>query len=191
MKSTYAFLLAGLAAQQATATWNFFDKFNTPDYNTNECSDKQKSGFDWSDIKDGDKDFQYGDFDFSKGWSCSSSLGKRDHISKRTFGNKVVKNSCSKDKPASFGCGDKKKSGFSITDMDISVEFDVDLELHYTMVDGSKVSNCSLYGASMIADMMIVQTVLKLFRWWNHIEEHTVWWRNIRRYLHGQSLQGR
>lgn len=136
MKATYALLVTGLAAQQAVATWDFFDKFKSPLYNDNECSDKQKGGFDWSDLKNGDKNFQYGDFDFSGGWSCSTSLGKRDLVTKRTFGSKRITNKVRKDKSASFGCN-KRRSGFSITEIDVSVEFDVELELHYQMGDGS------------------------------------------------------
>ncbi|KAH8732213.1 hypothetical protein GQ44DRAFT_697260 [Phaeosphaeriaceae sp. PMI808] len=136
MKATYA-LLAGLTAQQAVATWDYFGKpFKSPPYANNECSDKQKGGFDWSDLKDGDSNFQYGDFDFSSGWKCSNSFGKRDSLTKRTFGNKAITNKCSKDKPATFGC-DKRKDGFSITTIDVSVEFDVEIDLHYKMNDGS------------------------------------------------------
>jgi hypothetical protein len=136
MKTTYA-LLAGLAAQQAAATWSISGQpFKSPQYANNECSDKQKSGFDWSDLKDGDSNFQYGDFDFSKNWKCSNSVGKRDALTKRTFGGKAIKNKCSKAQPASFGCN-KRKDGFSITTIDVSVEFDVEIDLHYTMNDGS------------------------------------------------------
>ncbi|OAL43223.1 hypothetical protein IQ07DRAFT_524565 [Pyrenochaeta sp. DS3sAY3a] len=151
MKATYALLVTGLAAHQAAATWNFFDNFKSPLYNDNECSDKQKGGFNWSDLKDGDSNFQYGDFDFSGGWKCSNSLGKRDALTKRTFGSKAIVNKVRKDKPASFGC-DKRKSGFSITEIDVSVEFDVELELHYTMTDGSKCkqySPCSASGSTI------------------------------------------
>jgi hypothetical protein len=136
MKTTYA-ILAAIAAQQAAATWSVSGQpFKSPQYANNECSDKQKSGFDWSDIKDGDSNFQYGDFDFSKNWKCSNSVGKRDALTKRTFGGKAIKNKCSKAQPASFGC-DKRKDGFSITTIDVSVEFDVEIDLHYTMNDGS------------------------------------------------------
>jgi hypothetical protein len=136
MKTTYA-LLAGLAAQQAAATWSISGQpFKSPQYANNECSDKQKGGFDWSDLKDGDSNFQYGDFDFSKNWKCSNSVGKRDALTKRTFGGKAIKNKCSKAQPASFGCN-KRKDGFSITTIDVSVEFDVEIDLHYTMNDGS------------------------------------------------------
>lgn len=136
MKTTYA-LLAGIAAHGVAATWSLTGKpFSSPQYANNECSDKQKGGFDWSDLKDGDSNFQYGDFDFSKNWKCSNSFGKRDSLTKRTFGNKAIVNKCTKDKPASFGC-DKRKDGFSITTIDVSVEFDCEIDLHYTMTDGS------------------------------------------------------
>ncbi|KAI1519397.1 CFEM domain containing protein [Pyrenophora tritici-repentis] len=149
MKTTYTILLMGLAAQQATATWDFFGNFPTPKYSENECSDKQKGGFDWSDLLDGASVGVYGDFDFSGGWTCANSFGKRDALSKRTFGNKCIKNSVAKEKPASFGCN---KRGFSITHMDISAEFDVELELHYTMEDGSKckqLGSCSAGGSTL------------------------------------------
>jgi hypothetical protein len=136
MKTTYA-ILASIAAQQVAATWSISGQpFKSPQYANNECSDKQKGGFDWSDLKDGDSNFQYGDFDFSKNWKCSNSVGKRDALTKRTFGGKAIKNKCSKAQPASFGC-DKRKDGFSITTIDVSVEFDVEIDLHYTMNDGS------------------------------------------------------
>jgi hypothetical protein len=138
MKTTYA-LLAGLVSQQAAATWSVSGKpFSSPQYANNECSDKQKSGFDWSDLQDGASNFQYGDFDFSKNWKCSSNkVGKRDLLTKRTFGPKAILNKCTKQQPASFGC-DKRAGGFSITTIDVSVEFDVEIDLHYTMNDGSK-----------------------------------------------------
>lgn len=136
MKATYA-LLAAAIAQEAVATWNLLAKpLTSPDYNNNECSDKQKAGFDWSDLQDGASNFQYGDFDFSAGWKCSSAKGKRDALTKRTFGQKTISNRCSKQKPATFGC-DKRKSGFSVTTIDISVEFEVVVDLHYKMGDGS------------------------------------------------------
>ncbi|KAF1932946.1 uncharacterized protein M421DRAFT_416544 [Didymella exigua CBS 183.55] len=151
MKVTRAILTTGLVGH-AAATWNMFENpFNSPNYNNNECSDKQKAGFDWSDLKDGDSNFSYGDFDFSGGWKCSNSFGKRDLLTKRTFGSKCIKNKVSKKQPASFGC-DKRKSGFSITHIDVSVEYDVDLELHYHMEDGSKckqVASCSSSGSTI------------------------------------------
>lgn len=151
MRVTQAVLATGLIGQ-AAATWNMFgNPFNSPNYNNNECNDKQKGGFDWSGLKDGDSNFNYGDFDFSGGWKCSNSFGKRDVLSKRTFGSKCIKNKVSKEKPASFGC-DKLKSGFSITHIDVSVEYDVDLEFHYKMPTGETckhVAPCSASGSTI------------------------------------------
>ncbi|KAL1800447.1 hypothetical protein ACET3X_000789 [Alternaria dauci] len=149
MKSTYALLVTGLAAQQAAAHWNFFDNYNTPKYSKNVCDDKQKSGFDWADLTDGQSVGNYGDFNFSGGWKCSNSFGKRDSMSKRTFGNKCIKNTVRKDKPATFGCDQR---GFSITHMDVSSEFDAEIELHYKMEDGSlckHYTSCSAGGSTL------------------------------------------
>ncbi|CAN9140114.1 unnamed protein product [Alternaria alternata] len=149
MKSTYALLVTGLAAQQAAAHWNFFGNYGTPNYSKNVCDDKQKGGFDWSDLTDGQSVGNYGDFDFSGGWKCSNSFGKRDSMSKRTFGNKCIKNTVRKDKPAAFGCAQR---GFSITHMDVSSEFDAEIELHYKMEDGSlckQHTSCSAGGSTL------------------------------------------
>ncbi|KAL5398480.1 hypothetical protein PMIN06_011785 [Paraphaeosphaeria minitans] len=137
MKASIALLISGLAAQQVAAHWDRqATNYNTPGYNNNECTDKQKGGYDWSDLKDGDKPGKYDDFDFGGGWSCSTkNFGKRDHITKRTFGAKAITNSCGKDKPASFSCD--KKDGFSVTHMDVSVDHDAELDFHYKMKDGS------------------------------------------------------
>jgi hypothetical protein len=145
----YALMLTGLAAQHVAATWNFYDNFATPNYCKNECSDKQKTGFNWSDLQDGASVSQYGDFNFSGGWKCSNSFGKRDNLSKRTFGDKCIKNTVKKDQPASFGCD---KRGFSVTHMDVSSEFDAELTLHYKMEDGSickQHSSCSAGGSTI------------------------------------------
>jgi hypothetical protein len=89
-------------------------------------------------LKDGDKNFNYGDFDFKAGWACAKSFGKRDLLTKRTFNTKCAKNTVTKEKPATFGCDkDKKKDGFSVKEVDVSVDHDVDLEFHYKMGDGS------------------------------------------------------
>ncbi|RAR16237.1 extracellular serine-threonine rich protein [Stemphylium lycopersici] len=149
MKGTYALLVTGLAAQQAAAHWDFFNNYGTPNYSKNECNDKQKGGFNWADLSDGDVVGNYGDFDFSGGWKCSNSFGKRDSLSKRSFGDKCIKNTVSKEKPASFGCSQR---GFSITHMDISSEFDAELELHYKMEDGSTCKqrgSCSAGGSTL------------------------------------------
>ncbi|KAH7138935.1 hypothetical protein B0J11DRAFT_29102 [Dendryphion nanum] len=152
MKTSVAFLVSGLAAQQVSATWNLGAKhFNTPQYNNNECSEKQKGGFNWGDLPTGNFN-NYGDFSFKGGsgsWSCANSFGKRDALTKRTFNSKCIKNKVKKDKPANFDCGDKKKDGFSVKEIEVSVEYDCDLEFHYKMPDNSickQVKRCSKEG---------------------------------------------
>ena len=46
MKFSAALIFTGLAAQQASATWNRNPgHFKNPQYNNNECSDKQKGKY--------------------------------------------------------------------------------------------------------------------------------------------------
>ncbi|KAK3203488.1 hypothetical protein GRF29_112g1448953 [Pseudopithomyces chartarum] len=138
MKASIALLISGLAAQQVAAHWDRqASNYNTPGYNNNECTEKQKGGYNWSDLNDGDKPGKYDDFNFGGDWKCSTKkFGKRDHISKRHFGEKAITNKCGKEKPASFSC-DQKKEGFSVTHIDVSVDHDADLDFHYKMKDGS------------------------------------------------------
>ncbi|KAF2872013.1 hypothetical protein BDV95DRAFT_628464 [Massariosphaeria phaeospora] len=139
MRTSTVLLFSGLAAQQVSATWNRnAGHFKSPQYNNNECSDKQQGGFKWEDLPEGPMN-GYGDFGFGGGeggWKCSNSFGKRDHLTKRTFSPKCIKNKVQKDKPATFNC-DKKKEGFSVKEIDVSVEYDAHLELHYKMPDNS------------------------------------------------------
>ncbi|KAF1974745.1 hypothetical protein BU23DRAFT_635523 [Bimuria novae-zelandiae CBS 107.79] len=138
MRASIALLISGFAAQQVAANWDRqASNYNTPQYNNNECTDKQKGGYNWSDLNDGDKPGKYDDFDFGGDWSCSTKkFGKRDHVSKRTFGAKAITSKCGKDKPASFSCN-KKSEGFSVTHIDVSVDHDAELDFHYKMKDGS------------------------------------------------------
>ena len=136
MRASIALLISGFAAQHVAAHWNRqASNYNTPQYNNNECSNKQQGGYDWSDLRDGDKPGKYDDFDFGDSWSCKSKFGRRDHITKRTFGGKVLSSKCGKEQPASFSCD--KKDGFSVTHIDVSVDHDADLDFHYKMKDGS------------------------------------------------------
>ncbi|KAF2006932.1 hypothetical protein P154DRAFT_517384 [Amniculicola lignicola CBS 123094] len=139
MKNSIALLVSGLAAQQVAATWDrYAPKFKSPQYNNNECSDKQKGGFDWQDIPTGAVP-SYGDFNFgggAGGWTCSNRFGKRDELTKRTFNSKCIKNKVKKEQPASFDCT-KRKEGFSVKEIEVSVEFDCNLEFHYKMPDKS------------------------------------------------------
>ncbi|KAF2191361.1 hypothetical protein K469DRAFT_534632, partial [Zopfia rhizophila CBS 207.26] len=152
MKASIALVVSGLAAQQVTATWDrFAPKFKSPQYNNNECSDKQKGGFDWNDLPTGGFS-GYGDFNFGGGWTCANSFGKRDSLTKRTFNSKCIKNKVGKQKPAAFDCGEKKKEGFSVTEFQVSVEYDADLEFHYKMPDNSvckHVASCKKEGTTV------------------------------------------
>ncbi|KAF2791323.1 hypothetical protein K505DRAFT_280942 [Melanomma pulvis-pyrius CBS 109.77] len=152
MRTSLALLLsAGLAAQTVSATWNkHAGKFNSPEYNNNECSDKQKDGFSWGDLPEGNFG-QYGDFEFQGGWSCKNKFGKRDSLTKRSFNTKCITNKVRKDKPAAFDCS-KRKDGFSVKEIQVSVEFDCDLEFHYKMPDKTickHVSPCKKDGTTV------------------------------------------
>ncbi|KAF2500428.1 hypothetical protein BU16DRAFT_547288 [Lophium mytilinum] len=145
--STSTLLISGLAAQQVTATWDrYASVFKNPTNCNNECTDKQKSGYGWGDLPTGKFD-SYDDFNFSGGWTCANSFGKRDALTKRTFNSKCAKTSVSKTAPASFSCS--KSSGFSVDELQVSVEFNCNLEFHYGMEDGStckQVSPCQTEG---------------------------------------------
>ncbi|KAF2115688.1 hypothetical protein BDV96DRAFT_574307 [Lophiotrema nucula] len=142
MKTSIALLVSGLAAHQVSATWNrHASHFNTPTYNNNECTDDQKTGWDFNDLKDGGftgyNGFQFGGG--NGGWSCASSFGKRDltGLTKRTFDDsRCIKNKVAKSTPATFDCSTKKE-GFSVKEIKVSVEFDCNLNFHYKMPDGS------------------------------------------------------
>ena len=129
MKASAALLFSGLAA----ATWDRnANHFSSPDYNNNECSSKQSSGYDWSDLSTGSFS-SYDDFNFSggsSGWSCSNSFGKRDSLTKRSFNSKCITNTVGKDTGASLDCS-SKQDGFSVKQIQVSVEFDCNLEFHY------------------------------------------------------------
>ncbi|KAF2733087.1 hypothetical protein EJ04DRAFT_524739 [Polyplosphaeria fusca] len=137
MKAAYALLISGVAA-----TWNRrASHFNSPQYNNNECSDDQRGGYDWSDLPEGSfsgyKDFNFGG-GVGGGWSCSNKFNKRDGLVKRTFDDsKCIKNKVGTKTPATFDCGDKRKEGFSVKEIKISVEFDCNLKFHYKMPDQS------------------------------------------------------
>jgi hypothetical protein len=152
MKSSAVLLFSGLAA----ATWDRnAGHFNSPTYNNNECSDKQNSGYDWSDLPTGGFS-GYDDFNFSggsggSGWSCANSFGKRDSLTKRSFNNKCIKNRVSKDTAAALDCS-AKQEGFSVKEIQVSVEYDCDLEFHYTMPDSSvckQTSSCKKEGTTV------------------------------------------
>ncbi|KDN72331.1 putative adhesin protein Mad1 [Colletotrichum sublineola] len=156
MKNSVALLALAAGVSQVTATgWNKFPSFTSPLNTDNQCDDKQKSGFSWGDLNTGSFS-NYGGFAF-KGWTCESDFSKRDLLAPRTFGlGKVISGSCGQQKETSpsFGCGSGSGAPdkFSITHMDLTVEFDCDLEFHYDMPDGSNCkqrSPCSKSGTTV------------------------------------------
>ncbi|KAF2748068.1 hypothetical protein M011DRAFT_493955 [Sporormia fimetaria CBS 119925] len=148
MKPSVAFLLFGLATHEVTATWNRrAGRFNTPQYNNNECTDRQREGYNWLDIPQGDIS-DYEDFNFRGGWKCAESFGKRDALTKRTFNSKCIKNRVARDRPAAFDCK-AKRDGFSVREIQVSVEYDTDLIFHYKMPDNTickQTSRCKKEG---------------------------------------------
>ena len=145
MRLSSTIFLSGLAAQQVAAGWDIHaPSFNCPSNTNNQCSDEQKGGFDWSGLAVGSF-AQYGGFSFS-GFTCSNSFSRRDSITKRTFQSKCAKATVSNNQPASFSCS---QSEFSVSEMQVSVAFDCDLEFHYGMADGStckQVASCKKEG---------------------------------------------
>lgn len=152
MKTT-TFLAIAASISGAVATFRQAPRFDCPRSIDNKCDDKQKSGFDWDDLNPGDFTDYHG-FRF-KGFKCEDKPDKRNpHLSPRT-GRKALAGRCgpTKDVSPSFGCDVSKGiDKFSITHIDISVEFDTDLEFHYDMPDGKECKHrarCSKAGTTV------------------------------------------
>ncbi|KFY56645.1 hypothetical protein V497_06062 [Pseudogymnoascus sp. VKM F-4516 (FW-969)] len=157
MKSQSLATLVAVAAslQGVVATgWHNAPIFTCPGKTPiDKCEPQQWGGWNWGDLNLGNFD-HYGGFDFSGGWSCKSSFGgrKRDALLPRTFGSKCIsgtahseKSSCPKIKASSV---DK----FSITHLQVSVEFDCELEFHYTLPNKSvckQKSHCKKTGTTV------------------------------------------
>ncbi|KAK2624695.1 hypothetical protein QTJ16_005888 [Diplocarpon rosae] len=152
MKSTFSAVVAlAVTAERASATFSGASPFSNP-YNTNnECNTQQSSGFDWSSLDLGSF-ADYGDFSFS-GFSCAGSFGsgqKRDVLTGRTFQDKCITGEASAEisKSPSFGCGSSSSvKDFSVTEFQVSTEFDCDLEFHYEMPDKSSCKQKSFCSA--------------------------------------------
>ncbi|KAH7041925.1 hypothetical protein B0J12DRAFT_731005 [Macrophomina phaseolina] len=167
MKTATSLLIGGLAAQQAAATFgslgfgfgagaslwgNSGDRFSTPFNTDNECTDSQKSGWDWSGIAVGASiGASYSGFEAS-GLTCTNKFGKRDALTKRTFGSKCALGSLTKnisENPKIECSGSQKSKGFSVGEFHVSTDKDTDVEFHYGMPDGSTckhTSSCSSGG---------------------------------------------
>jgi hypothetical protein len=141
MRTSFAILAAAASVSQVSATWGGWhnaNPFPVPGNCQNKCVDKQKEGWNWKDLPDGDVK-GYDGFDF-KGWTSENEFTKRDGLAPRTFGGRVIRGECGPDKESapSFECGkDREYKDFSVKKFDITVEFDCRMEFHYDMPDGS------------------------------------------------------
>ncbi|GME23449.1 Extracellular serine-threonine rich protein [Neofusicoccum parvum] len=166
MKGAASFLIGGFAAQQAAATFGSFgasgsiwgdsgDCFSTPSNTNNECTDSQKSGWDWSGIAIGASiGSSYSGFEAS-GLTCTNNFGKRDPLTKRTFGSKCASGTITKNtssNPKIECSGSQKDKGFSVGEFQVSTSVDTDVEFHYGMPDGSTckhTASCSSSGTTV------------------------------------------
>jgi hypothetical protein len=153
MKATFAtaFLATALLTQQAAGdSWGNAKTFSNPSNTNNNCTQNQQSGFDWSTLPTGSFS-SFGGFDFS-GFSCSNSFSKRSLLARDSFQSKCVQGQVSKDASSApkIACGSGQ--AFSITDMQVSVSFDTDLDFVFDMPDGSTckhTASCSASGTTI------------------------------------------
>ncbi|KAG6288711.1 hypothetical protein E4U09_005397 [Claviceps aff. purpurea] len=111
--------------------------FNTPHNVDNQCTPEQEKGWDFKDLPTGSFD-KYLGFQFGGGWNCEAST--RGMLQGRTFGNiaKIISGLCPLNGGLDIGLGAHAGvDAFSIGSIDLSTEFDVRLEFHYDMQDGS------------------------------------------------------
>ncbi|KAG6135714.1 hypothetical protein E4U28_005270 [Claviceps purpurea] len=111
--------------------------FNTPHNVDNQCTPEQEKGWDFKDLPTGSFD-KYLGFQFGGGWNCEAST--RGMLQGRTFGNiaKIISGLCPLNGGLDIGLGAHAGvDAFSIGSIDLSTEFDVRLEFHYNMQDGS------------------------------------------------------
>ncbi|PHH71920.1 hypothetical protein CDD82_6273 [Ophiocordyceps australis] len=142
MKYALALMAASASLDQAQATF-FFGKTwqNAPMYNTPGqmdnyyCNEKQKSGWDWQGLPDG----QVSTYDglALKGFSVMSggSASKRD-LRNRGLLDKFITGESSPDMNESPSI-ESPDNTFSIDSFEMSTEFDTRMEFHYEMEDGS------------------------------------------------------
>ncbi|KAM0703295.1 hypothetical protein Q7P35_009233 [Cladosporium inversicolor] len=129
----FSLLVTGLAVGQAAATgWRLdAQKYSSP-YNTNnECSTDQQTGYNWDNLEPGSFG-SYGSNKFS-GFTCGNSFGKRDGVTKRAFQDKCI--TADIDKEPKIECDGKDK--MTIDSYQVSASWDVDIDAHHEMPDGS------------------------------------------------------
>lgn len=142
-----AIVAAGLMAQQGAATgWLDFSAYSSPDNTDVKCTEKQQGGFNWEGLNTGSFD-SYGGNKFS-GWECKEDgYGKRDVLTKRTFGSKHIQGKLHSN--PSWSC-DQDDESMSIDEMEVSSSEDTDIDCEYSMPDGSvckETHSCSSGGS--------------------------------------------
>ncbi|KAI1423408.1 hypothetical protein F5Y12DRAFT_757639 [Xylaria sp. FL1777] len=154
MKSTLAFVALAAGISHVTAT-GFHDapSYSCPDNSDNQCTSDMTKGFDWSDLNLGGFG-SYKGFTYS-GYTCSQKFGKRDELTGRSFQSKCITGKATQDKDSSPKISCDKSQGVdktSISEFQVTPEFDCDLEFHYTMPDGSTCkhrSSCKASGTTV------------------------------------------
>ncbi|KAI1307534.1 hypothetical protein F5Y03DRAFT_122825 [Xylaria venustula] len=154
MKSSLALVALAAGISHVTAT-GFHDapSYSCPDNQDNQCTSDMTKGFDWSDLNIGSFD-TYKGFQYS-GYTCSQKFGKRDSLTGRSFQSKCITGKATQDKDSSPKISCDKSQGVdktSISEFQVTPEFDCDLEFHYTMPDGSTCkqrSSCQASGTTV------------------------------------------
>lgn len=147
MKTT-ALLVLAAGVGESVATFGGFggfrgaNPFTCPDNTDNSaCEDKQRGGFDFSDLLPGQKDFSYGGFKFGGGFECKDDKRSRRELS----------GDCGPDKSSNPFFG-RDTENFSISEIEIYTEFDTDLEFVYEMPNGGSCKHraaCSSKGSTI------------------------------------------
>ncbi|PLB38468.1 extracellular serine-threonine rich protein [Aspergillus candidus] len=121
--------LAALAHPQGL-WWGTDTCYNSPDNTDNECSDHQRTGFDWSDLADGAFS-SYGGFDFS-GFLSGNGFGGS------ASGDRCISGKLSRSSATSLVISAGADiSAFSITNLKVSTSIETEIHIVYGMPDGS------------------------------------------------------
>ena len=148
------FLLASVFAGSVYArNWRDQPAYPCPQNIPNQCTDIEKTGFDWNDLGDNVPVTQYHGYEF-QGWTCGSTPGKKSHSKGNSFGDKRIGCGISQDDfTNTITCPSKE---FSIGEMEVSTDVDsVDLEVHYIMPDNTvckKFATCYKEGETIQND---------------------------------------
>ncbi|PYI02258.1 hypothetical protein BO78DRAFT_400662 [Aspergillus sclerotiicarbonarius CBS 121057] len=140
--------LAALAHPRGLV-WETDECYPSPGKADNDCSEAQKTGFDWSGLAVGSFS-AYAGFDFS-GFSLKESFGASGSSSGKCIVSKLSKGSSSAPKMSS---GQNQK-GFSVSNFRLATSQEVDIHIVYNMPDGSTcndVASCSPAGTDVAND---------------------------------------